>query len=258
MLLAGGIVSADPLRLAATTSIEDSGLLAKVLLGFTEETGVEIQAIAVGTGKALELGEAGDVDVVLVHAPALERAFVEAGHGVDHRAVMYNDFVIVGPNSDPAGIRGQTNAVEALARLAKERATFVSRGDESGTHLKERELWKTASMLPHGRWYREAGQGMGRILQMAEELDAYTLADRGTWLAMKSRLSNLSIAVEGDSRLFNRYGVIAVNPAKYAGIGYPMAKRFIDWLTSPNAQRLIGDFTVDGEVLFHPTTQDLP
>ncbi len=256
VLMGATLAVSKPLRLATTTSTENSGLLTEILPKFTESTGIEVHVIAVGTGKALKLGEAGDVDVVLVHAPSLEEAFVEAGHGIDRRAVMYNDFVMVGPESDPARIGGRKDAAAALETLSTKKAVFVSRGDQSGTHQKELDLWSAARVKPTGSWYREAGQGMGRVLQMADELDAYTLADRGTWLAMRTKVPHLAVLVEGDVRMHNPYGVIAVNPAKHPDIAKDEARRFIEWLTSAETQKAIGSFKVDGEVLFHPMALD--
>ena len=245
--------AAEPnvLRLATTTSTDNSGLLRSLLPAFEQLTHYKVHVIAVGTGKALRMGRDGDVDVVLVHAPAAEKQFVAEGHGVNHREVMYNDFIVVGPKSDPAGILGITDAGAALAKLAEQRASFVSRGDDSGTHKKERALWQAAGIRPAGTWYREAGQGMGRVLQIASELDAYTLCDRGTWLAMRDKLP-LAVLVEGDTRLFNPYGIIAVNPARYPEVNYLGAMTLIAWMTSTNGQAMIQNFKIGGEALFSP------
>lgn len=240
------------LRLATTTSTENSGLLKELLPAFEQQTGYKVHVIAVGTGKALRMGQDGDVDVVMVHAPAAEQKFVDAGFGVNRRELMYNDFLIVGPKNDPAGLRGQQGAAQALARLAVRKATFVSRGDESGTHVKEKELWSAAGVKPEGRWYRAAGQGMEQVLLMAEELEGYALADRGTWLAIKGKLPSLAPVFEGDPRLFNPYGVIAVNPARYPDANYQAAMAFIAWLTSVEGQTLIARFEINGEPLFVP------
>lgn len=239
------------IRLATTTSTENAGLLAVLLPPFEQRTGYKVHVIAVGTGKALRIARDGDVDVVMVHAPAAERAFVAAGHGVNRRDLMYNDFVIVGPKEDPAGVRGITDAAVALSRVAMLGALFISRGDDSGTHKKEQELWVAAGVTPAGRWYREAGQGMGRVLQMAGELGAYTLTDRGTWLAMRNKIP-LETVVEGDNRLFNPYGIIAVNPARYRGVNYSGAMALIAWVTSVPGQAIVRDFAIDGEPLFRP------
>lgn len=239
------------IRLATTTSTDNSGLLAKLLPPFEARTGTKVHVIAVGTGKALRMGQEGDVDVVLVHARPAEDAFMEAGYGVNRRDVMYNDFVIVGPASDPAGIKGLSDATEALQRIAAKQVVFVSRGDDSGTHKKERALWSDAGIKPEGGWYREAGQGMGKVLQMAGELDAYTLADRGTWLASSGKLP-LEVLTEGDARLFNPYGVMAVNPQRYPDTNYMGALALIAWITSPEGQAIIRDFTINDQPLFTP------
>lgn len=239
------------LRLATTTSTDNSGLLDVLLPEFKKDHGYEVQVVAVGTGKALAMGANGDVDVVLVHAPAAERKFVADGHGVDHRAVMYNDFVMIGPPDDPTGLHANNDIVEALKAVASNKALFVSRGDDSGTHKKELRLWSEARLTPNGEWYREVGQGMAKTLQITDELRAYTLTDRGTWLALRKRL-DLEIVVERDERLFNPYGIMSVNPANYPDINYEGANRLIEWITSPKAQRMIWDYRVDGEPLFNP------
>ena len=244
--------AATPLRLATTTSTENSGLLAELLPRFTEETGIPVHVIAVGTGKALRLGRDGDVDVVLVHAPAAEQAFVEAGYGEQRYPVMYNDFVIVGPAGDPAGVGAARDAADALRRIADKGSLFVSRGDNSGTHKKELALWKQAGIEPEGSWYREVGQGMGKVLQMADQLQAYTLTDRGTWLAYTGRL-DLEIAHQGDPSLYNPYGIIAVSRERYPDINHAAATRLIEWITDPQrGQKLIGDFRLKGKQLFVP------
>jgi tungstate transport system substrate-binding protein len=240
------------LRLATTTSTDNSGLLAVLLPPFEKSTGIQVHVIAVGTGKALRLAREGDVDVVLVHARKAEDALVADGYGVNRRDVMYNDFIIVGPESDPAGIRGMTDVVAALAKIRSSGSLFVSRADDSGTNKKELQLWEDAQLKPAGDWYREAGQGMGKVLQMSGELGAYTLTDRGTWLAMQSKLP-LGELVSGDPRLFNPYGVIAVNPDRYRDIGYRDAMRLIAWLTSVEGQKIIEDFKINNQPLFIPT-----
>lgn len=239
------------LRMATTTSTENSGLLEAILPKFEKSSGYEVHVIAVGTGKALRMGRDGDVDVVLVHAPPAEKKFVLGGYGVNRRHVMYNDFVIVGPASDPAGIKGMKDSAQSLAKIAKKQAVFVSRGDDSGTNKKEIRLWKAAGIKPHGAWYREAGQGMGKVLQMSAELGAYTLTDRGTWLSMADKLP-LKILVEGEPRLYNPYGVIAVHPGRYPDINYRGAMAFIAWITSPKGQSLIAHYRVHGKQLFTP------
>jgi len=239
------------LRLATTTSTENSGLLAELIPPFEDRTGLKVDVIAVGTGQALKLGETGDVDLVLVHARASEDAFVAAGHGVDRRDVMHNDFIILGPSRDPAGVRDMGNATEALKAIANRRVSFISRGDDSGTHKKEKALWKQAGLSPKGRWYRDVGQGMGAVITMSDDMQAYTLADRGTYLSMKSKIA-LEVLVEGDPKLFNPYGIIAVNPAKHPHVNYNGAMRFIAWITSPEGQNIISAVQREGQVLFYP------
>jgi tungstate transport system substrate-binding protein len=240
------------LTLATTTSTQDSGLLDVLVPAFEKETGVRVKVIAVGTGQALALGRRGDADVLLVHARAAEDAFVAQGYGVDRRDVMYNDFLLVGPAADPAGVRSTHTAAAALARIAGRRSTFVSRGDDSGTHKKEQELWRAARVQPSGEWYLRAGAGMGEVLRMASERGAYTLSDRATFLAQQKGLQ-LVTHLEGDRALFNPYGVIAVNPRRLPGVNYAGARRFIQFLMSPPAQRLIADFgrARYGQPLFH-------
>jgi tungstate transport system substrate-binding protein len=239
------------LRLATTSSTENSGLLAVLLPPFEAKTGLKVDVIAVGTGQALRLGEAGDVDVVLVHARALEDKFVAEGYGLNRRDVMHNDFVIIGPESDPAWVRGMKDAAAALGRIADRGKTFVSRGDNSGTHVKEQSLWKAAGPKPSGRWYREAGQGMGPVITMTNDRQSYTLADRGTYLSMKNKIE-LGILVEGDPRLFNPYGIIAVNPDRFPHVAYFEAMQLIAWMTSVEGQEIIGEYKVQGEVLLFP------
>jgi tungstate transport system substrate-binding protein len=242
------------LILATTTSTEDSGLLDYLLPSFEDEYGVTVEVIAVGTGQALELGEAGDADVLLVHARAREDAFMDAGHGVRREDVMYNDFILVGPPGDPAGIQGMKKASRALEEIAKAEAPFVSRGDESGTHTKEKAVWAEVGIEPAGDWYISAGQGMGAVLTMADELQAYTLSDRATYLARTLEGTELVILVEGDPILFNPYGVMAVNPDKSPEIKLDLANQFIDWLVSLPTQEKISEFGVDqfGAPLFTP------
>ncbi len=256
--------SAEPqvLRLATTTSTYDSGLLDAILPDFEERFNARVEVVAVGTGQALALGEAGDADVVLVHARAREEAFVAAGHGTSRHDVMYNDFVIVGPPDDPAGVSGLGSAAEAFAAIAGIEATFASRGDESGTHSKEVALWAAAGISPEGRWYKSIGQGMGATLEFSEETAAYTLSDRGTFLAQQGNLAALeilfgggSIAENPDEGLRNAYGVIPVDPAK-AGVAGDLAEVFVDWLTSVETQERIGAFTTaGGQALFYPDSE---
>lgn len=239
------------IRMATTTSTDNSGLLKVILPEFTRKTGIEVNVLAVGTGRAIKHGENGDVDVILVHARAAEDKFVDEGFGVNRRDVMYNDFVIVGPPEDPAGIREISDAGEVLRKIAGTGTMFISRGDDSGTHKKEKSLWKAAGVEASGEWYMSAGQGMSAVLFIAEEKRAYTMTDRGTYIAYKSKI-NLPILIEGDKRLFNPYGVIAVNPQKHPHVKYDEVMKFIEWLISPEAQKLIGGFKKDGEALFHP------
>lgn len=239
-------------RLVTTTSTANAGLLDYLLEPFQEETGVDVIVVAVGTGQALALGQRGDADLILVHARAREDAFVAAGHGIDRRDVMWNDFVILGPPEDPAGIRGTADPAEALRKLHAAGAPFISRGDDSGTHIRERSYWKAADLEPTGHSaYLEVGQGMGKCLVMADEKRAYTLSDRGTYLAFKGRIE-LDVLVEGHASLRNPYGAILINPERHPGVNADAARRLLDFLTSPEGQRRIGSFRVDGEVLFHP------
>ena len=248
---AGAAQSAQPLRLATTTSTENSGLLDYLLPAFEKRSGVSVHVIAVGTGKALRIARAGDVDVVMVHARPAEQRFVADGHGVDRREFMYNDFVVVGPRDDPAKIASTDSVADALQRVTASGSRFVSRGDDSGTHKKELALWETAGVKPGGNWYLESGLGMGEVLQMASELDAYTLTDRGTWLAYRGRLE-LALLLQGDPPLFNPYGIIAVNPERHPHVDYAGATALIAWLASTQGQEMIARYTVDGQVLFHP------
>jgi tungstate transport system substrate-binding protein len=242
------------LILATTTSTENSGLLAYLLPDCEQAYGVEVDVIAVGTGQAIALGEDGNADVLMVHARAREDAFMEAGHGVRREDLMYNDFVIVGPEGDPAGIGGINDAAEALAQIAEAEAPFVSRGDDSGTHTKEKAIWQAAGIEPSGDWYISAGQGMGAVLTMADEQEAYTLSDRATYLARTLERTELQILVEGDPILFNPYGVMVVNPDKGEHIQVDLANTFVDWLISVPTQEKIGQFGVEefGAPLFTP------
>jgi tungstate transport system substrate-binding protein len=242
------------LILATTTSTQDSGLLDYILPDYQQEYNVQVEVIAVGTGQAIALGEDGNADVLLVHARDLEDAFMDAGHGVRREDVMYNDFIIVGPPGDPADIQGTTKATSAFEEIAKAEASFVSRGDESGTHVKEKTIWTEAGIEPAGEWYISAGQGMGAVLTMADELEAYALTDRATYLARTLEGTELVILMEGDPILFNPYGVIAVNPDKSPQIDNELANQFIDWLVSLPAQEKIAEFGMDefGAPLFTP------
>lgn len=251
-------VSAAPaaegrLRLSTTTSTENSGLLDVLIPPFEARFQLDVDVIPVGTGKALKLAEGGDVDITLVHAPELEKLYVKRGFGVNRRYVMYNDFVIVGPPQDVAGVKGASDARGAFRRIAEAKALFVSRGDKSGTYAKEMSLWKKVKMTLSLPWYLEAGRGMGAVLIIADQKQAYTLTDRGTYLAFRRKL-NLSILVEGDPALFNPYHVIAVNPAKHPHVNYFGAMLLIGWLTSPEGQQIIARFGIKefGRPLFTP------
>jgi tungstate transport system substrate-binding protein len=252
MVLMSASLSAaeERLRMSTTTSTENSGLLKVLLPPFEQQNNCKVDVIAVGTGKSLKIGESGDSDIVFVHARTLEDKFVADGFGVNRKDVMYNDFVILGPADDPAGVKGAKTTAEALARVAAKQAPFVSRGDESGTHVKEKELWKAAGVKPAGAWYVEAGQGMGEVIIMATEKRAYTLADRGTYNAFKTAKTDLKIIFEGEQGLFNPYGIIAVNPAKHPHVKYDLAMKFIDYITGPEGQKIIADYRVDGEPIF--------
>ena len=239
-------------RLATTTSTENSGLLDALLPRFEAASGYRVHVIAVGTGKALRMGRDGDVDVVLVHAPAAEQRFVDLGFGEQRLPVMFNDFVLVGPHTDPAGLAQAADAADAMARISASRATFVSRGDDSGTYKKERSLWKQADLIPEGAWYREAGQGMGKVLQMADEMDAYTLTDRGTWLAYRDK-SRLKVTFEGDEGLFNPYSIIEVNAVRYPELNHRGAQALIGWIRGTEGQQAIAAFRKSGEQLFTPS-----
>jgi tungstate transport system substrate-binding protein len=239
------------IHLATTTSTEQSGLLGWLLPRFQKETGYEVHVVAVGSGQAIKLGEDGNADALLVHSPAAEKAFVDAGFGVDRKDVMYNDFVILGPAIDPAAIKGSASAVEAFRKIASSASPFISRGDKSGTDVKEKDLWKAAGIVPAGSWYKEIGQGMSQAIMMANETGAYTLADRGTWLSMLGKTS-LVVLFEGDRTLFNPYGIIAVNQAKWPSVNYAGAKAMIAWITGPTGRSLIEAFKVSGQQLFFP------
>ena len=250
-LYAGGTKEqAARLRLATTTSTENSGLLNVLLPPFEKESGIRVDVIAVGTGKALALGKNGDVDVLMVHARAREDAFIAAGYGVNRSNLMHNDFIIIGPKEDPAKIKGLT-AAEAFKQIKGTTSSFISRGDDSGTNIKEKFIWKEAGIDPSGKWYKEAGQGMGAVITMANDMKAYTLSDRGTFLAMKDTIDSV-VLVQGDTDLFNPYGVIAVNPKKHDGINYSGAIKFIQYLTSKEGQDVIRSYKRKGQQLFYP------
>jgi len=242
------------ITLASTTSTEQSGLFDHILPRFTEATGIGVRVVAQGTGQALKTAENGDADVVFVHDPAAEARFVEAGWGVERMPVMYNDFVLVGPASDPAGVEGGEDIVAALKSIAEKQAPFASRGDESGTHKAELRLWEQAGVAPAGAWYRETGSGMGPTLNTASGMNAYALTDRGTWVNFGNR-GELEILVEGDERLFNQYGVILVNPEKHPHVKAAEGQTFIDWLVSDAGQQAIADYRIGGERLFFPNAK---
>lgn len=239
------------LKLATTTSTENSGLLDVLIPAFERKTGIKVDVIAVGTGKALALGENGDVDIIMVHARDREDKFIDEGYGIDRRDLMHNDFVVIGPPGDPAGINGMKDAAGAFRKISGGSYPFISRADDSGTNIKEKYIWQKAGVSPSGQWYKEAGQGMGAVITMADDMEAYTLSDRGTYLSMKGKI-DLSILVEGDSSLFNPYGVIAVNPDRHKGINYNGAEKLMDFLTSEEGQRIIKDYKKNGEQLFYP------
>jgi tungstate transport system substrate-binding protein len=243
-----------PLRLSTTTSTENSGLLGYLLPAFEAKTGIKVNVISVGTGKALELGKNGDVDVTLVHARALEDKFVAEGWGIDRRDVMYNDFIVAGPTADPAGVKGSHDVLAAFRKIASSNAKFISRGDNSGTDVMEKAYWKEIGTRPAGTNYVSAGLGMGEVLNMAAELNAYTLTDRATYGAYKAK-TGLAIVVEGDKRMFNPYGIIAVNPEKHKGINYKGATALIQWITSAEGQARIASFKPAGEQLFFPSAR---
>ncbi|SHG40158.1 substrate-binding domain-containing protein [Massilia sp. CF038] len=245
------------IRLSTTTSTENSGLLAYLLPVFEAKTRTKVQVIAVGTGKALELAKNGDVDVTLVHARQAEDKFVADGHGVDRRDVMYNDFLVVCPANDPAGIKGSKDVIGAFRQLAAGKTKFISRGDNSGTEVMEQSYWKTAGAKPEGGRYLSAGLGMGEVLTMAAELQACTLTDRATFIAYKAK-TGLAIMVEGDKRMFNPYGIIVVNPARHPGINEKGARLLADWITSAEGQRQISQFRVDGQQVFFPSAATGP
>lgn len=264
----------DRLRLSTTTSTENSGLLNVLLPPFEERCNCKVDVIAVGTGKALKLGETGDVDVVLVHARALEDKFIADGFGVNRRDVMYNDFVIIGPPADPADLKHAASAADAFKHIAASRSIFVSRGDESGTHQKENEIWSAAAIAPSGLWYRSAGQGMGEVINMATEFRGYTLADRGTYNALRHGRTDLIVlydgsrnfakpgmpmpkltveqvaALTGSNGLFNPYGVIAVSPNRFPRVRFDLAMKFVDYITGAEGQRIIANYQVQGDPIF--------
>lgn len=243
------------IRMATTTSTQNSGLTDYLLPIFTADTGIQVHTIAVGTGKALRLGREGDVDVVLVHARSAEQDFIDGGYGIERFDVMYNDYVIVGPESDPANAVTSSTVKEVLHRIQQSSSHFISRGDDSGTHKRELILWQSTGQMPDGDWYREIGQGMGKTLQVANELGGYTMSDRGTWLAYRDKI-DLRLIFEGDPPLFNPYGIIAVNPKLHPHTNAEAANQLIKWITAGKAQRLIAEFKIQGEQLFIPSAKN--
>jgi tungstate transport system substrate-binding protein len=243
---------------ASTTSTQDSGLFEYLLPLFKKKTGVDVKVVAQGTGQALDTGRRGDADVVFVHARSEELKFVAEGQGVKRHPVMYNDFVLIGPKSDPAGIKGMKDVGTAFQAIKARQATFISRGDRSGTHVAELQLWKDSGIdidKDRGPWYKSIGQGMGAALNIADAANGYVLSDRGTWIHFKNK-GDLQILVEGDKRMFNQYGVILVNPEKHPNVKKELGQQFIDYLVSPQGQRDIADYKIDGEPLFHPNADD--
>ena len=258
LLLAASLSAAaqqgNVVRLSTTTSTENSGLLAALLPAFEARYGLKVHVIAVGSGKALELAKNGDVDVTLVHARAAEDKFVADGHGINRRDVMYNDFVVAGPASDPARIAGGKDVLAAFRKIAATDVRFVSRGDNSGTDMMEKGYWKAAGAMPKGSRYVSAGLGMGEVLNMAAEMQAYTLADRATYATYKAR-TGLEIMVEGDPKMYNPYGIIAVNPANHTGVNHAGAQKLIEWMTSAEGQARIAAFRPNGQQLFFPSAK---
>ena len=260
-VLSGAPVSAQDksIVVSSTTSTQDSGLFGYILPLFKQKTGIEVKVIAQGTGQALDTGRRGDADVVFVHAKSAEEKFLAEGQGVKRYPVMYNDFVLIGPKSDPAGIKGMKDVAKALQMIKDKQAPFISRGDRSGTHLAELALWnKNAGVdieKEKGPWYKSIGQGMGAALNTAGASNAYVLSDRGTWISFKNK-GDLVIAVEGDKRLFNQYGVMLVNPEKHPNVKKDLGQQFIDWLVSPEGQKAIANYKINGEQLFYPNADD--
>lgn len=249
LLLSTTVHAEQLLKLSTTTSTDNTGLLALLNKAFTESTDINVAVIAVGTGQALKLGANGDVDVALVHAPKAELEYVEEGYFIDRRYVMYNDFVLVGPVNDPAGITSAKTITEAMQKIAQSGSRFVSRGDDSGTHKKELQLWKTADINPSGDWYVQAGQGMGAVLKIADEMSGYALTDRGTQIAYQEKMQ-LKLLFEGDAKLSNPYHIMAVNPEKHPNVQTDMAKQYIDFVTGESGKQIIDSFMVNNQQLF--------
>ncbi|MFW5426319.1 MAG: substrate-binding domain-containing protein [Methylophagaceae bacterium] len=250
ILVSSSVFAVEHLKLSTTTSTDNSGLLAVLHPVFEEKHNVKIDVIAVGTGKALKIGGRGDVDVVFVHAPAAELKYIASGDFIDRRAVMHNDFVIVGPENDLANLAEAESVNDMLKLLVGSKGEFISRGDDSGTHKKEKQLWEMAGISPTGKWYVQAGQGMGAVLKMADEKQAYTLTDRGTQIAFADKIS-LEVLFEGDDALFNPYHVMAVNPKKYQHVKYDLATKYIEFVTSMEGQKIINNFQKSGQQLFY-------
>jgi len=261
----GAVIVATPalaqdksIVVASTTSTQDSGLFEYLLPLFKKKTGITVKVVAQGTGQALDTGRRGDADVVFVHAKSAEEKFLAEGQGVQRFPVMYNDFVLIGPKSDPAGIKGMKDVARAFQTIKEKQASFISRGDRSGTHIAELKLWKDAGIdigKDKGHWYKSIGQGMGAALNIANASNAYVLSDRGTWIHFKNK-GDLQILVEGDKRMFNQYGVMLVNPAKHPKVQKDLGQRFIDYLISPEGQKDIANYKIDGEQLFYPNAND--
>jgi tungstate transport system substrate-binding protein len=253
-----GLAQDKSIVVSSTTSTQDSGLFGYILPLFKQKTGIEVKVIAQGTGQALDTGRRGDADVVFVHAKSAEEIFLAEGEGVKRYPVMYNDFVLIGPKSDPAGIKGMKDVGAALKQIMAKGAPFISRGDRSGTHIAEINLWKASGIdieKEKGAWYKSIGQGMGAALNTAGASNAYVLSDRGTWISFKNK-GDLVIDVEGDKRLFNQYGVMLVNPAKHPNVKKDLGQAFIDWLISPEGQKIIANYKINGEQLFYPNATD--
>jgi len=259
LTFAGGAFAQEKsIVVASTTSTQDSGLFGHILPLFRAKTGIDVRVVAQGTGQALDTARRGDADVVFVHARPAEEKFLAEGFGVKRYPVMYNDFILIGPKGDPAGVKGSRDIVAALGAINAKGADFISRGDKSGTHQAELNLWKVAGIdiaKDKGPWYKEIGQGMGAALNTASASNAYVLADRGTWLSFRNR-GELGIAVEGDKRLFNQYGVMLVNPEKHPSVKKDFGQQFIDWLVSSEGQKAIADYKINGEQLFYPNAGD--
>ncbi len=256
-LPATGVAADTEIKLASTTSVDNSGLLAAILPVFTKESGITVHVLALGTGQALDTARRGDADLVLVHDPEAEQQFLDEGHGTNRRQIAWNDFIVVGPEADPAQVKGGRDTLAAFTAIAKSGATFVSRGDRSGTNALELRLWKSAGIDPKSGagWYRDVGGGMGQALNAAAAMPAYTLSDRGTWLSFRNK-GPLVVVIEGDARLLNRYNVIELNPAKHARAKLDAAQRLAEWLVSPAGQQAIGAFRLAGERLFHPSAAE--